>query len=182
MQSIYQSPASISDSSYLNVTGVRVRVSLFLKLSSSHMPKTPSTNSARPALRRNQVFDSLYNLMFWLFYLFSVRLVVRAADESLCAVHFISSSESFPAHYLFQKCDAARPHCGTCVRYVGNIFVLPGKSMLDWRQWEDLVRVPAPIGYVCVSFDRSVLLGHNAGLVVIRRNHNALMIRWKDWS
>ena len=58
--------------------------------------------------------------------------------------------------------------------------MFPSDPMLDCRQWQDLVRVPAPIGYVCVSIDRSVVLGHNAGLVVIRRNHNALMIRWKD--
>ncbi|KAJ7597133.1 hypothetical protein C8J56DRAFT_1159103 [Mycena floridula] len=55
------------------------------------MPKTV-TNSARPALRRNQACRS-------------------------CRKRKL-------------KCDAARPHCGTCV-----------------KQWQALVSVPAPIGY-----------------------------------
>ena len=92
------------------------------------MPKTPSTNSARPALRRNQVFaNSLYIVMC--VGLFSVRLVVHAADESLCGVHFLYAS-LFTTYYFSQKCDAARPHCGTCVRYVGNIIVFPSNPTL----------------------------------------------------
>ncbi|KAF8898643.1 hypothetical protein BD779DRAFT_26545 [Infundibulicybe gibba] len=56
------------------------------------MPKTPSTNAHRPALRRNQACRS-------------------------CRKRKL-------------KCDAARPHCGTCV-----------------KQWQALVSVPAPVGY-----------------------------------
>ncbi|KAF9569661.1 hypothetical protein CPC08DRAFT_652540 [Agrocybe pediades] len=56
------------------------------------MPKTPSTNATRPALRRNQACRS-------------------------CRKRKL-------------KCDAARPHCGTCV-----------------KQWQALVSVPAPVGY-----------------------------------
>ncbi|KAF8168009.1 hypothetical protein B0H34DRAFT_814905 [Crassisporium funariophilum] len=56
------------------------------------MPKTPSTNPTRPALRRNQACRS-------------------------CRKRKL-------------KCDAARPHCGTCV-----------------KQWQALVSVPAPVGY-----------------------------------
>ncbi|RDB28815.1 Zinc finger transcription factor YRR1 [Hypsizygus marmoreus] len=56
------------------------------------MPKTPSTSSTRPALRRNQACRS-------------------------CRKRKL-------------KCDAARPHCGTCV-----------------KQWQALVSVPAPVGY-----------------------------------
>ena len=127
---MYQIPVyNISDSSYPDVTGVRVRLALFCipSPSSPGMPKTPSTNSARPALRRNQVFaNSLYNLMC--FGLFSVRHVVHAADESSCALHFLYAS-LFAAYYLSQKCDAARPHCGTCVRYVESMFVFPSNPM-----------------------------------------------------
>ncbi|KDR85087.1 hypothetical protein GALMADRAFT_233700 [Galerina marginata CBS 339.88] len=56
------------------------------------MPKTPGTNSTRPALRRNQACRS-------------------------CRKRKL-------------KCDAARPHCGTCV-----------------KQWQAIVSVPAPVGY-----------------------------------
>ncbi|KAF5377434.1 hypothetical protein D9615_005321 [Tricholomella constricta] len=56
------------------------------------MPKTPSTSTSRPALRRNQACRSCRRRKL--------------------------------------KCDAARPHCGTCV-----------------KQWETLVSVPAPVGY-----------------------------------
>ncbi|KIM48115.1 hypothetical protein M413DRAFT_439826 [Hebeloma cylindrosporum] len=56
------------------------------------MPKTPSTSSTRPALRRNQACRS-------------------------CRKRKL-------------KCDAARPHCSTCI-----------------KQWQALVSVPAPVGY-----------------------------------
>ncbi|KAF8912753.1 hypothetical protein CPB84DRAFT_1885361 [Gymnopilus junonius] len=56
------------------------------------MPKAPSANPTRPALRRNQACRS-------------------------CRKRKL-------------KCDAARPHCGTCV-----------------KQWQALVSVPAPVGY-----------------------------------
>ncbi|KAF9473118.1 hypothetical protein BDN70DRAFT_886160 [Pholiota conissans] len=56
------------------------------------MPKTSTTGSTRPALRRNQACRS-------------------------CRKRKL-------------KCDAARPHCGTCVKH-----------------WQALISVPAPIGY-----------------------------------
>ncbi|KAJ7293658.1 hypothetical protein C8J57DRAFT_1269605 [Mycena rebaudengoi] len=56
------------------------------------MPKTPTANSSRPALRRNQACRT-------------------------CRKRKL-------------KCDAARPHCGTCV-----------------KQHQALISVPAPVGY-----------------------------------
>ncbi|KAK1232697.1 hypothetical protein PQX77_004173 [Marasmius sp. AFHP31] len=41
-----------------------------------------------------------------------------------------SSTSGRPALRRNQKCDAARPHCGTCV-----------------KQWHALISVPAPVGY-----------------------------------
>lgn len=49
---------------------------------------------------------------------------------------------------LQQKCDAARPHCGTCVKLVLPPS-LPGGVRFScfYRQWQSLISVPAPPGY-----------------------------------
>ncbi|OBZ80089.1 hypothetical protein A0H81_00957 [Grifola frondosa] len=82
------------------------------KFQPGQMPKAPSA-SGRPALRRNQVSSTTFP---------SVSRDVSQSTYPFQACSRVGKRKL--------KCDAARPHCGTCV-----------------KQWQALISVPPPVGY-----------------------------------
>ena len=122
------------------------------------MPKVQSSaQSSRPALRRNQARPTASNSHPPDISHLSVRPGLSFLSEKktrawnffhLLGVHLITP---YP-----KKCDAGRPHCTTCVKYVRpspirRSVVSFSRCVLLRRQWKATISVPPPVGFVSVS-------------------------------
>ena len=95
---------------------------------SQAMPKAPSVSSARPALRRNQVRPARALALPTL----TIPSPHSSSRQQACLScrkrKLVRAPPSRPAFHSSpprtQKCDAARPHCGTCVKCVRSPIAL----------------------------------------------------------
>ena len=95
------------------------------------MPKSAQSASAasRNSLRRNQV--RLFNSAFIpRLFIHPSRPVLLVVNESWYSID-VSLQLAILRSYLPQRCDAARPHCATCVKYVitGSIANAPDLTL-----------------------------------------------------
>jgi hypothetical protein len=98
------------------------RIASFLSLPSISLPDTMPKNTqnssaaSRHSLRRNQVQSFLSPVLRGLFILHQgMPHLPQKKAGMISTFFFITQSTDL---FLPQRCDAARPHCATCVKYV----------------------------------------------------------------
>jgi hypothetical protein len=115
--------------SFLRSSGLGVstrplwRIASFFSLPSVSLPDTMpkntqnSTAASRHSLRRNQVQLFLSPVLRGLFILLHQGMPHLPQKKAGMVSTYLSITQSTDL-FLPQRCDAARPHCATCVKYV----------------------------------------------------------------